>query len=408
MGLSAYGSTPDLMKILLVTNLYPPQELGGYGRSMADFAWGLMQRGHHVQVLCADESYLGTSGNGPSGEEVDRCLLLKGSFKDGLVLYRNPERCRATDLANQNQIRRWLNLRTWDGVLVGNIDLLGIEILKPLIDEGVATLHHIGFVTPPFEPSLTPTTTSYQLVCASQAVKQNLIRSGMAITNAQVVYPGARVEMYGSHINNRPLPALPSPSQRQPLRICFAGLQMSSKGPHTLLEAIGLLKSKNIPTYCMLAGGVFEEKYMQTLQELIQAKNIQNDVQFVPQLTRQQLSRFFRLNHVCVFPSIYPEAFGIVAAEAMASGLALVSSGVGGAAEVFEDGVSGLSFRAGDASSLARQLERLWWNPTLLESLQKNGQQRALKEFSVQRSAEDLENLLVKIKRQLSVSKPSM
>ena len=183
---------------------------------------------------------------------------------------------------------------------------------------------------------------------------------------------------------------------------------MSSKGPHTLLEAIGLLKSKNIPTYCMLAGGVFEEKYMQTLQKLIQAKNIQNDVQFVPQLTRQQLSRFFRLNHVCVFPSIYPEAFGIVAAEAMASGLALVSSGVGGAAEVFEDGVSGLSFRAGDASSLARQLERLWWNPTLLESLQKNGQQRALKQFSVQRSAEDLENLLVKIKRQLSVSKPSM
>ena len=92
----------------------------------------------------------------------------------------------------------------------------------------------------------------------------------------------------------------------------------------------------------------------------------------------------------------------------MASGLALVSSGVGGAAEVFEDGVSGLSFKAGDASSLATQLERLWWNPTLLESLQKNGQQRAQQRFSVRRSAEDLENLLVNIKRQLSVSKPSM
>ena len=34
------GQKGDLMQLLLITNLYPPQELGGYGRSMADFAWG--------------------------------------------------------------------------------------------------------------------------------------------------------------------------------------------------------------------------------------------------------------------------------------------------------------------------------------------------------------------------------
>ena len=143
------------------------------------------------------------------------------------------------------------------------------------------------------------------------------------------------------------------------------------------------MKDKNIPTYCMFAGGVFEESYMQAMQRFIDTQRLQNNVQFVPQLTRQQLSRFFRLHHVCVFPSIYPEAFGIVAAEAMASGLALVSSGVGGAAEVFEDGISGLSFKAGDPTSLAAQLERLWSNPMLLQTLQKNGEQRA---ETVQRS----------------------
>ena len=35
----AGGSTG--MNLLVVTNLYPPQELGGYGRSIADFVWGL-------------------------------------------------------------------------------------------------------------------------------------------------------------------------------------------------------------------------------------------------------------------------------------------------------------------------------------------------------------------------------
>ena len=111
---------------------------------------------------------------------------------------------------------------------------------------------------------------------------------------------------------------------------------------------------------------------------------------------------------MCVFPSIHPEAFGIVAAEAMASGLALVSSGVGGAAEVFEEGISGLSFKAGDPRSLATQLELLWRNPKILESLQKSGEKRARERFSLQKSAENLENLFIQLKRQSPALKPSM
>lgn len=404
---SAYGPARDLMQLLLITNLYPPQELGGYGRSMADFAWGLMQRGHHVQVLCSDASYLGGSGNGPSGEQVDRSLGLKGSFEGGVRLDQDQARCRATDAANQKRIQHWLDQRTWDGVLIGNIDLLGVEIMQPVIDAALPLLHHIGFVTPPFDPQLTPTTKSYQLVCASHAVKHRLIKAGMPIAKAPVVYPGARVELYGSSINCRSLPALPSPSEGQPLKICFAGLQMSSKGPHTILEAIALLKAKNIPTYCMLAGETFQASYMQAMLKFIDEQHLQSNIHFAPQLTRDKLARFFLLHHVCVFPSIHPEAFGIVAAEAMASGLALVSSGVGGAAEVFEEGISGLSFQAGNAQSLAFQLERLWDNPKLLETLQTNGQKRAREHFSVQHSAKELENLFFNIKQQSTGLRPS-
>ena len=50
------------MRLILITNLYPPQELGGYGRCMADFAWGLQQRGHRVQVISSDAPYLGPGG----------------------------------------------------------------------------------------------------------------------------------------------------------------------------------------------------------------------------------------------------------------------------------------------------------------------------------------------------------
>ena len=73
------------MKLLVVTNLYPPQELGGYGRSIADFVWGLQELGHNIQVLSSDAPHLGASSRlGPSGEAVERKLQLKGSYEGGI------------------------------------------------------------------------------------------------------------------------------------------------------------------------------------------------------------------------------------------------------------------------------------------------------------------------------------
>ena len=94
-----------------------------------------------------------------------------------------------------------------------------------------------------------------------------------------------------------------------------------------------------------------------------------------------------------MFTSIHAEAFGIVAAEAMASGLALVSTGVGGASEVFENEISGLSYPAGNSTALAEQLERLARDPALLRRLQRNGEHRIRTHFSVNASAIKLEKL---------------
>ena len=122
--------------------------------------------------------------------------------------------------------------------------------------------------------------------------------------------------------------------------------------------------------------------------------NMDDLITFYKQLTRNQLARFFQLHHAAVFPSIYPEAFGIVAVEAMASGLALLSSGVGGANEVFENNKSGLQFEAGNAHELAVQIKRLFNEPGLLVSLQENGYVRARSRFDVQHSAQQIEALL--------------
>ena len=78
----------------------------------------------------------------------------------------------------------------------------------------------------------------------------------------------------------------------------------------------------------------------------------------------------------------------------MASGLALVSTGVGGASELFEDGISGLHYPAGNSRALAEQLERLAYDPELLLSLQEAGNHRVRHHFSVDASVRQLETLL--------------
>ena len=71
----------------------------------------------------------------------------------------------------------------------------------------------------------------------------------------------------------------------------------------------------------------------------------------------------------------------------MASGLALVTSGVGGAGELVDDGRTGLRFIAGNSEDLARCLIRLVRDVALLDKLRQSGQNEARQRFSVMASA---------------------
>jgi len=395
------------MRLLVVTNLYPPQELGGYGRSIADFVWGLGQRGHRLQVVTSDAPYLaapdsGSAGLGPSGEAVARTLQLKGSYQNGVQALQDPEACTRIDHSNAAALRHWL-AQGFDGVLVGNLDLLGAELLQVLLEPGIAVVHHVGFVTPPFAPSLMPMQPHYKLVAASCAVRQTLAASGLPVAQAPVVYPGARIELFSAAATGRAsaldlaraLVAAGQPlgSAANPLKVGFAGLLMSSKGAHTVLQALAALQRQGVAVQASVAGESFQSGYREALDALVEREGLAGLVQFVGQLDRPRLARFWALHHVGVFASTFPEAFGIVAAEVMASGVALLTSGVGGAAELIEPGVSGLRFAPGDAASLAAALQQLLADPDLLWRLAQAGQQRVRARFSVTAAAEQLERL---------------
>lgn len=393
------------MKLLVVTNLYPPQELGGYGRAISDFVRGLAHRGHYLQVICHDAPYLGSSTSvGPCGERVSRTLKLKGSYYRGVHITDDPLACIAVDQHNAAIIRSLANAK-WDGLLLGNIDLIGPEILPALLHLKIPIVHHIGFIEPPFSSELMPQDINYHLVASSHAVKNSLQASGFFLPNIPVIYPGARTDLFGVPVPFFPTAidtalalseaGYPLGSSANPFKVGFAGLLMGSKGLHTLILALIKLSSNGVTIQANIAGSVFQEGYKDHLDTLLQQAGLTEVVSFLGPLSQTQLSRFWPLHHVGVFPSIYPEAFGIVGAEIMASGVALVTSGVGGSSELIEDGLSGLKFEPNNPASLAAALEELIHDLRTLSMISKAGKLRCQALFGTDRSSQLIENLII-------------
>jgi glycosyltransferase involved in cell wall biosynthesis len=90
---------------------------------------------------------------------------------------------------------------------------------------------------------------------------------------------------------------------------------------------------------------------------------------------------------IVVHASTQPEPFGLVIAEAMASGRALVTSGLGGAAELVEPGVDAETHTAGDPASLARVLEKLVRDPAYRTAIAERGRLAARTRFDPRRLA---------------------
>jgi glycosyltransferase involved in cell wall biosynthesis len=91
-------------------------------------------------------------------------------------------------------------------------------------------------------------------------------------------------------------------------------------------------------------------------------------VKFAGYLTGEPLARAYASADVFVFPSAF-ESFGLVLLEAMASGLPVVSSRVGGAQDLITEGISGYTFAVNDVEALVCAVEQIVREPGRLRAM---------------------------------------
>jgi glycosyltransferase involved in cell wall biosynthesis len=107
-------------------------------------------------------------------------------------------------------------------------------------------------------------------------------------------------------------------------------------------------------------------------------------VERIPWHPHEQVHRIYHEKTALIVPSLLPDAFPIVVLEAMASGLPVIGSRVGGIPEQIEDGRSGLLFTPGEAGELEQRIEFLLQNPARGKAMGEAARKRATEEFSME------------------------
>jgi glycosyltransferase involved in cell wall biosynthesis len=148
------------------------------------------------------------------------------------------------------------------------------------------------------------------------------------------------------------------------------------KGMVYLIRAISLLQ-KNIPEIRLEIAGSGPEQMV--LEAEVQKLGLVKHVKFLGWQT--DLTSLFAQWRLFVLPSL-EEGFGMTALEAMATGLPVVGTTVGGIPELVVDNVTGLLAPPRDAEALADCIDKLLSNPARERAMGEAGRLRAHEQFS--------------------------
>lgn len=118
------------------------------------------------------------------------------------------------------------------------------------------------------------------------------------------------------------------------------------------------------------------------IEELVRQKGLTNSIRLLG--LRGDVARLLRGADLFLLTSI-SEGIPLTVIEAMAAGLPVVATGVGGVPEVVQDGRTGLLAPAGDAAALAEHIDRLADEPSRQTEMGQLGRDRALALFSEER-----------------------
>lgn len=183
--------------------------------------------------------------------------------------------------------------------------------------------------------------------------------------------------------------------------VLFAGAIRERKGVHLLVEAFKQVAKKHPEAKLVISGGdkdnlEAKDAYARKVKAI--ASQIPDKVVFTGYVPPTEIQDIYLLGDIFVGPSTWEEAFGLVFAEAAATGLAVIGSRRGGIPEIILDGRSGLLINDPEnTSEIAEKINYLIESPRKCEELGYSARKYMEEKFSWDRVANEIEDLYDKL-----------
>ena len=210
------------------------------------------------------------------------------------------------------------------------------------------------------------------LQCCSRFILDQIEVAGVAAGECEMIHWGIEPEEFANP--NRPT--------KIPPRLLYLGQIERHKGVHTAIRAFSIIHKQMPAATLTIAGGPLEHYYGHELRRLGNETGT-SAITFAGKVSSRELNDIFAQHNILLFPSESDEPFAITPLEAMASGLAVVATTTGGSAEIFDNNVNSMTFKAGDPDDCARQTLRLLRDPDLTERIACAGRELVRRAFTL-------------------------
>ena len=233
----------------------------------------------------------------------------------------------------------------------------------------------------------------HKIIVVSKAVKEVVIRDEKVKNEKiQVIYNGIDLSRFngtGPGLSKRELFNVPEGAK---IVGCVGNIR-PVKGHKYLIEAAGLIKARVPEAHFIFIGGILQgqNKYEQSLQNLIEKKNIESCVHFLGR--RTDIPEVLKLVDICVLPSL-SEGLSNALLEYMAAGKAIVASRAGGNPELIIDQENGILVNQASVEELVEKLLWLLENDDECIRLGKRAQQDVKRKFSIGNMVKEYEKLM--------------
>lgn len=208
---------------------------------------------------------------------------------------------------------------------------------------------------------------------------------------AQTIYNGVDVDVFspeGPTVDLDELAGMP-PAPKNVVRVGMIATMARWKGHEVLLQALARIPA-DLPIRAYLVGDALyqtdgSQYSIPELREMAARLGVEHRVGFTGFIPEPAAA--MRACEIIVHTSTQPEPFGLVIAEALACGRAVIVSMNGGAAELINPGVTALYYRPGQPSALAACIIRLAVDEELRARLGRAGRAAAVQRFDRNRLA---------------------